>query len=417
MTDDSQTVEWRRERADALSATQRKRADARTCTAPLEFRENTEDGGWTVRSYASLFNSPYTIGTGAYRFTETVKPGAFRRSLGSNPDVVFRTEHSNAPLAATWNDTLRLGEDNVGFWYEADLNPEDPDAQTLRAKIKRGDYRESSFAFRIMGENGDNWNDDRSERELVACDINRGDVSVVTFGASSATGQHMILRSALETLGIDAILQLRSELEENEERIGAMISQGSMEALRNVLGLIATADDAIDQSLESMSGFMGVPNPNDDEHDDDDESNAAVDELEHRAKYNTADRHEDGEVRRGTSRRVLPDRGRRSTSRTRSVLSDAATTTRTTPFGSTSWRARKYSASRRRSPTTGTRTDRFAQPSRRMTRTRCGSNGRRGRWGSDDERPRRAHPSRRRRPARRSSRAFGRRSSSSAARA
>lgn len=276
------TAEWRRERAAALSETQRKRPETRQVHEPLEIREASDDGKRTLRSYASLFNEPYMIRAAGYRFTEVIRPGAFKRTLGTNPDVVFRTEHSGPPLAATWSGDLRLGEDSRGLWYEVDLDPTDPDVQALISKVQRGVYRESSFAFRIP-KDGDRWNNEHSERDVTACELDRGDVSVVTFGASRGTGKHMLLRSeedaiqALQDMGFQRFMEVFVEwrnftLLPAEERVGKVISSTSMEALRQVLGLIADADDAVDEAEAMLSDFLGVPNPNDNESDDDDDS-------------------------------------------------------------------------------------------------------------------------------------------------
>lgn len=282
------TAEWREERARSISESQRKRPESRQVHEPLELREATDDGKRTLRSYASLFNEPYTIRSAGHRFQEVVRPGAFKRTLGTNPDVVFRTEHSGPPLAATWSKDLRLGEDERGLWYEVDLDTTDPDVQSLIAKVQRGVYRESSFAFRIP-QNGDRWSEERDQREVMACELDRGDVSVVTFGASRGTGKHMLLRAeeeavaALQEIGFKRFLEVFVEwrnftLLPLEERVGKVISSTSMESLRQVLGLIADADDAVDEAEAMLADFLGVPNP-----DEGDETKSEADVPEERA--------------------------------------------------------------------------------------------------------------------------------------
>lgn len=271
------TVEWRVERARALSESQRKRPEQRQIHEPLELREADENGVRVLRSYASLFNVPYTVRAAGYRFEETVKPGAFKRTLGTNPDVVFRYDHSGPPLARTSSGTLRLGEDERGLWYEADLNPEDPDVKALIPKIERGDLNESSFAFRV-GSKGDKWNEEHDKRDILACELDRGDVSVVTFGASRATGQHMLLRSEeamaeLQEIGFTRFLQAWMEWRDwsvlpEEVRIGKALSAETMDTLRHVLTLVAAADDAVDEAEAMLADFLGVANPD----ADDDES-------------------------------------------------------------------------------------------------------------------------------------------------
>jgi len=107
---------------------------------------------------------------------------------------VFRTEHTNMPLARTSAGNLTLTEDQRGLRYEARLSLDDPDVRALVPKIKAGNLRESSFAFKVP-EGGDSWNRDRTERTITKLDLHRGDVSLVTFAASSDTGQYTHLRS------------------------------------------------------------------------------------------------------------------------------------------------------------------------------------------------------------------------------
>jgi phage head maturation protease len=67
--------------------------------------------------------------------------------------------------------------------------------QRLLAKVRRGDVSEMSFAYRVGRQS---WNDDYDQRTIHEVNIDRGDVSVVTMGANSATSFSM--REAKEFL-------------------------------------------------------------------------------------------------------------------------------------------------------------------------------------------------------------------------
>lgn len=271
----TRTLEWRREKARDRTALDRTRPEPRrqALPAPLELREES-DGSMLLRSYASLFNTPYTVGSGSYRYEETVLPKAFKRTLNNDPDVVFRTEHGSMPLGRTSSGTLRLGEDERGLWYEVDLNPDDPDVKALVPKIERKDLTESSFAFRCIE---DIWSEDYGARSLKACDLDRGDVSIVTFGASSATGQFVSLRAERS---LQALCSLPDEeflaawlswrdcsLLPVDERAD-VIAPAEMEVLSNVLSLRSTGDD--DESRSSLlADLMGVPAPDASRNDGD----------------------------------------------------------------------------------------------------------------------------------------------------
>jgi phage head maturation protease len=88
------------------------------------------------------------------------------------------------PLARTKSGTLRLSTDSTGLLVDADLDRSDPDVQRLEVKMGRGDMDEMSFAFRTVRHE---WNNDESERRLLELNLDKGDVSVVNFGASPHT--------------------------------------------------------------------------------------------------------------------------------------------------------------------------------------------------------------------------------------
>jgi HK97 family phage prohead protease len=116
-------------------------------------------------------------------FQETIARGAFRRTLSENPDVSLLVNHAGTPLARTASGTLTLLEDIHGLFFRAELEPSDPDVQSIVPKLRRGDLSECSFAFRATAQT---WSEDKTERAIRACDINRGDVSLVTTAANPA---------------------------------------------------------------------------------------------------------------------------------------------------------------------------------------------------------------------------------------
>jgi len=173
----------------------------------LELRE---DGtGWTLLGYGSTFNAPYRIGPkGPGGFTEIVRPGAFRQTLSSNPRVDLLLNHgrsgSGMALASTANGSMALAEDSHGLRMEAKLIPGDADAQLVRTKIQNGLAREMSFSFSVLGgDSGQRWSDDRSRRELLALDIDGGDLSVCDHGANAATRVDVRGGDLAEAVGLE----------------------------------------------------------------------------------------------------------------------------------------------------------------------------------------------------------------------
>src|SRR5216684_9000974 len=83
----------------------------------MELREK-DDGTWNLTGYASVTETPYEVGF----YTETIKRGAFKRTLGENPDVQLLVNHDGLPLARTRSGTMRLEERDKGLWVDADLD-------------------------------------------------------------------------------------------------------------------------------------------------------------------------------------------------------------------------------------------------------------------------------------------------------
>ena len=153
----------------------------------LELR--AESDGNTIVGYAAIWDSP----SEPMPFTEYVKRGAFSKTLNDGADVRLLVDHEGVPLARTKSGTMTLVEDQRGLRMEAKLDPMNPDAARIMSAMKRGDLSQMSFAFRTVK---DNWNSDRSVRELR--EVQLFDVSVVTFPAYEETVAE--LRSVLTSV-------------------------------------------------------------------------------------------------------------------------------------------------------------------------------------------------------------------------
>lgn len=158
----------------------------RRSVAFKEFEVRESGGSLHFEGYASVFNSAYDIygGPDMGGWTERVLPSAFRKTLQESPDVQLLINHTGMPLARTKSGTLKLSTDRTGLFTEADLDLRDPDVQALRVKMDRGDLDQMSFAFRTIQ---DRWDDDETGRDLVELSLDRGDVSIVNYGANPAT--------------------------------------------------------------------------------------------------------------------------------------------------------------------------------------------------------------------------------------
>lgn len=205
--------------------------------ADVEIR-STSDGGLRFSGYASTTETPYMVGS----FEETFAKGAFKRCLGQQPDVVLLVNHAGLPLARTRSGTMTLSEDTRGLKVDAELDPTDPDVQSLIPKMKRGDLTEMSFAFRATD---DEWDSRETKRVVREATIHKGDVSMVTHGANTATSGTVAMRSA------DGAFELRID----EERIGKALSnekKAKLEAIKGELdAILGTPDEPVVESLPS----------------------------------------------------------------------------------------------------------------------------------------------------------------------
>jgi HK97 family phage prohead protease len=149
-----------------------------------ELRSTDGGNSLTFTGYASVFNRSYTVTDWLGEFNEVVAPGAFRDSLAKGADVPFKLNHDGMTLARTKSGTMQLAEDSHGLHVEARLDPSNPQVQAIRSAMERGDLDEMSFAFRTTA---DTWDESYMNRTITGADINKGDVSVVNYGANPFT--------------------------------------------------------------------------------------------------------------------------------------------------------------------------------------------------------------------------------------
>lgn len=192
----------RKQRAEALRGREvRRRYDL----TPLEMRA-AEDGTVSVAGYASTTGRAYDMGW----YQETIARGAFGTTLSQKPDVQLLLNHEGLPLARTTNGSLDLREDERGLLFEARMDGSDPDVQRIQRKIESGLLDQCSFAFRVTRQT---WDEEYENREITEVDLNRGDVSIVNYGANPNTS--VSLRSLLSDLGDDLtdeeVAQLRED--------------------------------------------------------------------------------------------------------------------------------------------------------------------------------------------------------------
>jgi len=159
-----------------------------------------EDGKLTLSGYAAVFNRNSEDLGG---FIEILRPGCFRKTLESNPDVRALFNHDASTIfARTKNGSLVLEENQTGLKFAASIDMEDEDGKRIYQKVKSGLIDQCSFAFSVS-EEGQKWSEKNSGpalREILEVNY-LGDVSVVAYPAYPQTSVQA--RSALEEAGFN----------------------------------------------------------------------------------------------------------------------------------------------------------------------------------------------------------------------
>lgn len=212
--------------------------ERRIYPAQFEVRASPNGTGGTkysLRGYATVYGTPYSMLDKFGEYEERVLPGSGKKTLSEYPDVVLRMDHAGIPMARTKNGTLHLTEDSTGLGYDApELNGSRQDIHDTLTAVEDRIVDESSFQFKTTRQQ---WSDDYSKRDIGEYSLNRGDVSIVTFGASPTTGEHTRLSMRaqdFDTLDEGAAFAIYQRLEARFRR-DEDISPGRLAELLNDL--------------------------------------------------------------------------------------------------------------------------------------------------------------------------------------
>jgi HK97 family phage prohead protease len=129
-----------------------------------------------LNGYANVFNEFSGELDGAEPLRERIRPGAFR--LLHFP-VTANVAHCSAPVATTWDRSLRLWQDSHGLAFELDVEAT-PVGAGLRDLVARG---MNAMSFGLINLRSNYFRDEDGVlcREITRCDLDH--VSVVHAGA------------------------------------------------------------------------------------------------------------------------------------------------------------------------------------------------------------------------------------------
>lgn len=214
-------------------------------------------------------------------WTESVSVGSFGKTIGDGADTAFLLNHTGMTLARTKPGTLKLSEETdsrrspipgvTGLHTEADLDPQNMYVQAMRSAVERGDLDEMSFAFRVLRQE---WNDDYTRRWINEVSLDKGDVSLVNYGANPTTGGTVTMRQrpfglrdhAEADMPAGRLLHLVKNLRvfgmTYEIRAGKVLSGSNQTQLQTALDALHSTDDTdipgIVQALQAIDSALDV---------------------------------------------------------------------------------------------------------------------------------------------------------------
>jgi uncharacterized protein len=212
-----------------------KEIERRTFTVQDVEARQADDGTMRLRGYAAVFNDPSV----PMPFTETIAPGAFRKTLSETPDVRLLINHEGLPLARTKNGTLTLTEDDRGLFMDAVI-ADTSEGRDLYKLVERGDVDQMSFAFRVIRQK---YNEDRSVRTLTEVSLSDGDVSVVTY-------------PAYPTTTVEARERLMQAIETLKE--GRALDGESTLVINTILEKVSDSYDSLEEGKTMLEVLLGL---------------------------------------------------------------------------------------------------------------------------------------------------------------
>ena len=218
----SQTVDMQK-RNTILKEMDRQTENRSFTFSAVEQRNDDDKDTLLFTGYASVFNKGYGVRDQRGQYTETIKPGAFKKTLKEQDDVRFLVNHDGIPLARTSSGTLELEEDDYGLFVRAELDPSNPTVAEIASAMKRGDLNEMSFAFAAIRDDFDAREENREVTEARLFDV-----SVVTYPANPWAG------AKLRGVELDNL---------HKELVEARNGEQATEVLESFINKVAESDD------------------------------------------------------------------------------------------------------------------------------------------------------------------------------
>lgn len=179
------------------------------CVRSVDFDAEPSDDGFTLEGYAAVFDSPTRIRSWEGDFEETIRRGAFERSLKQRMPVLQYDHGKDARVGSVPIGQLaEVREDTKGLYVRARLYDNDV-VKPVRQAIAGRSIKGMSFRFEVP-DGGDVWtrSGTAEQREIRDADVH--ELGPVVFPAYDTTS--VAVRSILAGLDPDEHRALIREL-------------------------------------------------------------------------------------------------------------------------------------------------------------------------------------------------------------
>lgn len=150
-------------------------------------RAEDDGDGLTLEGYAATFNTPTDIDSWEGRFTETIAPGAFKRTIDRKGPARIRLQfdHGQHPLIGSIpiGSIRELREDGRGLFVSARLFDNDL-VKPVRDAIAGGAIAGMSFQFRVVN---DEWDEDGDRPTRTIREVELFELGPVVWPAYETT--------------------------------------------------------------------------------------------------------------------------------------------------------------------------------------------------------------------------------------
>ena len=165
--------------------TEKSKIERRTfaLVSPAEVRQSEDGDTRRIEGHAAVFGEWTQIGSESWGWRERIDAHAFDEAITDDVRALFNHDPSLL-LGRTASGTLRLSIDGKGLGYSVDP-PDTSAGRDILELVSRGDVSQSSFAFEVLEERWEFFEDEPDSRTILK--VRLYDVSPVTYPAYEGT--------------------------------------------------------------------------------------------------------------------------------------------------------------------------------------------------------------------------------------